>query len=150
MDNLFPENVPSLDEEQSQSDSVSFGRSWAFDFEKGEFSMDPSGRVKESGPFEAWLEWCRYAVRTKRYAYLAHTDDHGHEFQELISRNLTRGANESEIMRLVKECLLVNPRTSSVDNFSFEWEGARVYFTCTVTNARDESAVIEGGVNLND
>ncbi|MGY0692612.1 DUF2634 domain-containing protein [Virgibacillus sp. FSP13] len=151
MPNLFPEdvtddlNVEDIDE----SEIVEFGRSWKFDFEKGEFVLNPVGKVVETSPYDAWVEWCQKAMYTQRYRYLIYSDDHGQEFDELIQLDLTRDANESEIQRMVTECLMVNPRTESVGNFSFEWEKDKLYFSFDLYNVMgdrlrmDESVVVK-------
>jgi hypothetical protein len=41
---------------------------------------------------------------------------------------------------------MVDPRTAAVENFSFEWEGDTVKFTCEVSNVRGETGTIGGSV----
>lgn len=146
MPNLFP-----LDEDTStkavENDSkASFGKSWRFDFENGEFVLTSAGKVAETSDVEAWLEWCKKALITARYRYLVYSRSYGQEFDDLISRHLSRSANESEIKRIVTEALMVDPRTASVNNFAFTWEGDTVYFTCNVTNTRSETGTVNGQV----
>lgn len=91
--------------------------------------MTPTGGVAQTPGMEAWLEWCRKAVRTARYRYMAYTRDYGQEFDDLIARHLSRAGNEAEIKRMATEALMVDPRTAKVSDFSFEWRNDVVYFT---------------------
>lgn len=150
MPNLFPENLEAETEiereETEETEALPFGRSWKFDFEKGDFVMDPVGRVVEAEPIESWVEWCKKALQTERYKYLIYSDDIGQEFNDLIELGLTREANESEIERMVTECLMVDPRTERVDNFSFQWEKDKVYFSFDVYNVLGEGVRLEDSV----
>lgn len=150
MPNLFPEDTTNeLVVEDVEEIDVEFGRSWKFDFEKGEFVTDPVGRVIEADPINAWVEWCKKAIHTIRFKHLIYSDDFGQEFDELIASQLTRDANESEIRRMTTECLMVSPRTESVDNFSFEWDKDRVYFSFDIYNIRENSIRITESVVMN-
>jgi len=108
--------------------------------------LTPTGKVLEIKGVEAWLEWCNKALLTARYRFLVYSRNHGQEFEELISRHLSRAGNESEIRRMATECLMVDPRIASVGNFSFTWEQDQCYFTCEVTNILDETGTVNGSV----
>jgi hypothetical protein len=146
MPNLFPLDEDTSTETAETASKVSFGKSWRFDFENGEFVLTPAGKVTETSDVEAWLEWCKKALITARYRYLVYSRNYGQEFDDLISRHLSRSANESEIKRIATEALMVDPRTASVNNFKFTWEGDTVYFTCDATNTRSETGTINGQV----
>ncbi|WP_121615206.1 DUF2634 domain-containing protein [Virgibacillus halodenitrificans] len=147
MPNLFPAGVDeNMVQADTDSDEVKFGRSWKFDFNKGEFVTSPVGKVQEADPLEAWVEWCKKAINTARYRYLIYSEDHGQEFHDLISLHLTREANESEIQRMITECLMVNPRTARVENFIFHWEKDTVRFSFDIYNVLDENVRIEDSV----
>jgi len=145
--NLFPEEVVQAADVSVEIDAdVSFGRSWRFDYDAGEFMLTPTGKVAHADARDAWVEWCQKAMHTERYHYLAYTRSHGHEFDDLIGSKLSRPALESEIQRMVIEALLVNPRTASVGSFQFTWESDRCIFQCEVTSVRDETGSISGSV----
>ncbi|MYL45062.1 DUF2634 domain-containing protein [Virgibacillus halodenitrificans] len=147
MPNLFPTDLEEdIVQAGAEQEEPEFGRSWKFDFDKGEFVTSPVGKVEEADPLEAWVEWCKKAVNTARYRYLAYSEDHGQEFDELIALNLTREANESEIQRMVTECLMVNPRTDRVENFQFNWEKDKVYFSFDIYNTLEENIHLEDSV----
>lgn len=131
------------------SRQVQFGKSWRFDFDRGEFVLTPTGKVAEAQGASGWLEWCRKALMTARYRYLAYSRRYGQEFEDLIGRHLGCEANESEIKRMVTECLMLDPRTASISNFSFEWAGDEVYFTCEVANVLGDTTSLSGSVVIN-
>ena len=149
MPSIFPtipaEPLPSAEPKQQQ---VQFGRSVRFDFNTGEFIMTPTGKIAQSADIEAWLMWCQKALNTERYRYLVYSRSFGQEYDELIGSYLTREGNESEITRMTTECLLVDLRTASVQDFTFQWQDDRVYFTCKVLSVRGESGQINGEVKM--
>lgn len=137
------------DSEESAEESggtVTFGRSWRFDYRMGDFVMTPTGKIAEAADTDAWVEWCRKALQTERYRYMAYSRNYGQEFDDLIGSGLSRSAVESEIRRLTRETLMSDPRTAGVDDFRFRWEEDRCYYTCTITNVRDETGSITGSV----
>ncbi|GAA3410349.1 DUF2634 domain-containing protein [Paenibacillus hodogayensis] len=150
MANLFPltdgTTPPGTTGRMADGGQVKFGRSWRFDYDKGDFVTTPTGAVAPSTDAEAWLEWCKKALHTERYTYLAYSRSYGQEFDELIPRNLTRPAAESEIVRMTTEALKLDPRTSRVGGFAFQWEGERCFFQCDVSNVRGQKSRIEGSV----
>nr|BDD45990.1 hypothetical protein 7 [bacterium]BDD46358.1 hypothetical protein 4 [Pelagibacterales bacterium] len=148
MPKLFPTNEENSTNE-TQDTQVKFGRSWRFDFNKGDFVLTPTGKVAESEDVDSWLEWCHKAIQTSRYRFMAYSHNYGQEFENLIAKQLTGEGNESEIKRIVTETLMVNPRTKRVDNFTFDWDGDRVYFSCDIYNIRDESATLNESVVIN-
>ncbi|AEE95793.1 DUF2634 domain-containing protein [Mahella australiensis] len=146
MPNLFPIEEETVGEIAAEEQMQEYGRSWKFDFAKGDFVLTPAGKVMGTSGAEAWVEWCQKTIATARYRYLVYSRDYGQEFDDLISQHLTREANESEIKRITTEALMVNPLTASVDNFTFDWDHDTVYFTCEITNTRSETVLINGQV----
>lgn len=131
---------------EDAASAVAFGRSWRFDYELGDFVKAPTGKIAVATDTDAWVEWCRKALQTERYRYMAYSRDYGQEFDGLIGSGLSRSAVESEIRRLTRETLMSDPRTAGVDDFGFRWEEDRCYYTCTITNVRDETGSITGSV----
>lgn len=148
MPNLFPvKDVTPLPElNVTPANHIQFGRSWRFDFDNGDFVLTPTGKVAEIQGVDAWLEWCKKALMTARYRFLVYSRNYGQEFDDLISRHLNRAGNESEIKRIATECLMADPRTAAVDNFTFRWDGDQCFFTCKVSNVRGENGNLNGNV----
>lgn len=126
--------------------SVQFGRSWRFDYDRGDFVTTPTGKIASCSGAEAWVECCKKSLQTERYTYLAYSRNYGQEYDELIPRNLTRSSAESEIVRMTTETLKLDPRTSQVGGFTFQWEGERCFFQCDISNIRGQKSKIEGSV----
>lgn len=145
--NLFPIDDPDILEEATQDEEeVFWGRSWKFDFKTGEFVTTLTGKVVEADELEAYIQWCYGALNTPRYRHVIYSRSHGQEFDDIIGRDLTREALESEIQRIVTETLMVNPRTGSVNNFRFRWETDALYYTCDVTTVRNETFQVSESV----
>ncbi|AJA42422.1 hypothetical protein AJ85_06595 [Alkalihalobacillus alcalophilus ATCC 27647 = CGMCC 1.3604] len=142
-DNLFPVEFdsPMLETEENLNDTEP-KRTYAFDFEKGEFIKTASGRVKMISDVDAYVQWCYKALSSKRYKHLAYSTDYGQEFDDLIKSGLPQLVIESEIQRIVSETLMVNAETVSVDNFSFNWEGEKVFYECEIITTFGDVATI--------
>lgn len=151
MANLFPENGGFFWGEeaavvQADSSAVTFGRSWRFDYDQGEFVVSPTGRIAEADAREAWVQWCQKAIRTPRYRHVIYSRDYGSELENLIGSGYERAVIESEIERMASEALLTDARTSSVDGFSFAWNGDGCTFTCRVSSVQEEIEMMESEV----
>lgn len=148
--NLFPEEVEEdwANEQpgDAEGEEVTFGRSWRFDFDAGDFVITPTHKVAVADETAAWVMWCEKAIRTPRYRHLIYSRGHGEELDDLIGKGYSRAVQESEIKRMVTEALIIDPRTASVGDFTFLWRDDGCYFTCRISNVRDEEAVLEGSV----
>lgn len=145
--NLFPEETEWADVTEEPAEStVSFGRSWRFDFDAGEFVMTPTQKIAKADDTAAWVQWCQKALRTPRYRHLIYSQNHGQEFDDLIGKGYERSIIESEIQRMVTEALMVDPRTAEVGQFQFSWQSDACYYSCRIMNIREETENIEGNV----
>lgn len=151
MANLFPESMDqSWDDSGSPElldDGMTLGRSWRFDFDAGEFVMTPTRKIAQVDGMYAWVMWCQKAIRTPRYRHLIYSRQYGQELDELIGRGYSRAVQESEIQRMVTETLMVDPRTLSVDGFTFSWQEDGCRFSCQIRNVHDEQFTLEGSVS---
>jgi len=68
--------------------------------DKGEF------KIVEGN--EALKVWIYKAVKTQRYKHIIYNDDHGTEIYKYIGKSYTKKFTEAEIVRDIKEALLVN------------------------------------------
>lgn len=124
------------------SDTVNYGKTVQFDFEKHEFILSPTGRQKTVISSDAWGEWCVKALCSERYKYLIYSDNYGEEIDTLLGKSYPCKVVESEIRRMVKDCLMVDKRTASVDNFKFTWIDDGIMFSCDVKNTIGETMTI--------
>lgn len=144
MPNLFPQVETVVETaETTQDNQVQFGKSWRFDFEKGDFIQTPTGKVVPTKDLDAYREWCYKALLTPRYKHLIYSRSYGQEFEDLIRRNLNLAGNESEIKHIITEALMVDPRTAEVTNFKFTWSDNEVYVTFDAVTVRNETVQLE-------
>lgn len=147
MPSLFPQGTEQTSSSISYTTQpVKFGRGWKFDFDRGEFVAVPSGKLAPADGMEAYIEWCQKTLLTTRYTYLIYSRNYGSEFEDLIGQGFSKSVMESEIARMAKEALMVDPRTKSVQDFSFTWDEGQVFFTCQVYSVRGNSFNIQAKV----
>ena len=148
MPNLYPVfEVPELVEQQQTEPAPKYGKSWLFDFKKGDFVLDGAGRVVEADGHTAWMQWCVKTVLTQRFVHVIYSFDYGTELEEALKQP-SRKAVEAEMERAITEALLADPRTEMVKDFVFEWEGDIVKVSFTAVPVIGEPARLE--VVLND
>lgn len=149
MADLFPTvALPDPQLPDTATEETVFGRNVALNYENEEFFLSPTGRQYKLDEVNSWVEWCVKALSTPRYKHLIYSDNYGSELYTLIGQSYSHEFAESEIRRMVKECLLADDRTANVDNFQFEWIDDGVMFTCRVVNIRGESRYVGGKVVL--
>jgi hypothetical protein len=148
--NLFPDaftEAKNTDNSTISNNNKTFGNSFKFDFETGEFVLSPSGKFVRTVDYESWVEWCQKALFTPRYRFLTYDDAYGQEFESLIGQVFTRLAIESEIKRMAAECLKAHPMTDKVTNFTFTWDADMtdtIVFSCEISNVLGDTAKING------
>ena len=128
-------DVPDFVEEIEEYDTE-YRPSLKWDLEKGDFVRDGANKVPMSDGLDAYKVWCVKAVQTERYSCLAYSDDIGSEMEDATQEE-DHSAVELAIARTIEETLMVNPRTLSVEDFEFSWDGSEVHVSFTV-NAIDE------------
>lgn len=143
MPNLYPVfDMPQMVEQQQTEPAPKYGKSWLFDFEKGDYVLDGAGRLVEADGQTAWAQWCVFAVLTQRFAHVIYSFDYGAEIDAAL-RQPSRKAVESELERVITEALLVDPRTQTVRDFSFAWEGDQVKVSFTAVPVIGQSKQVE-------
>jgi hypothetical protein len=87
---------------------------WGVSFETGK----PTGALVRGA--EAVKVWAWYALQIPRYRYAMYTWDYGTETEELIGSTASPEYINSEVKRMVEECLLVNPFITGIEDFKGE------------------------------
>ena len=118
-------------------------KEWAWDFENDRFLRNSNGEMILLEGNEALKVWIYHTMKAERWAYLAYSDSYGVEMQQFIGHVLTVGERRSELRRVIKEALMVNPYIRSVDRIDFE-EGERG----RVLNINVELTTIYGTVTI--
>lgn len=138
MPSLFPDG--SLEEITLKEDTpIELKRTYAINFETGEFVKNPDGSIKLLNEFDSYIQWCQKALMTLRYKYVAYSDLYG---KDIISSNLDKKAMELEIKRVTREALMVHPFTQDVNSFSFDWRNGEVFYTYEVTTADNQTKTL--------
>ncbi|MDE7425090.1 MAG: DUF2634 domain-containing protein [Lachnospiraceae bacterium] len=140
MDNkLFPEydlDEEEADEESGEEFDTEYKRSMKWNPELGDFVRDSSNRIVECDGYEAYAIWCYKMVQTVRDAHTSYIEEiTGNDLgvdMDGIEQEDDRETVESMLQRGYTDALMVNPRTESVSNFSFNWEGDEVNCTFQV------------------
>lgn len=141
-ENLFPTaDIPVFTPESDNYDTT-YRPSIQWDLSTGDFVRTPANKIPLSSGTEAYKVWCVKAVYTERYTCLAYSDEMGTEMDDAISYN-DENAVELAIQRTIQEALMMNPRTVSVENFEFTWNGGCVRVRFTVNSVEEEPFTVD-------
>ncbi len=89
----------------------------------------------------AVLVWAWKALHTQRFRHEIYSWDYGCELEALVGRPFTEELKRSEAVRYVRECLMVNPYISEVNQINVDFRDERLTITCKLKT-------IYGEVNL--
>lgn len=149
MTDLYPTFDVVEIKEQLEEEDTGYKESAYFDFEKGDFVLDETGKIVEAAGSDAWIQWCLKAVYTQRSALMCYTDGYGTEMEQVFAET-SKKAQESMLERTITEALLADPyqRTVYVRDFIFEWneDGLSVTFTVVGSENQEEqvTATLQG------
>ena len=115
----------------TQPDQEHYRPSVYFDFTTGDFLRDGANRMIEADGREAYMQWCMKIIATERDAFLAYSTRIGTEM-EYAAAQPDHASVEASVERTIIEALMVNPKTESVSDFVFTWEGSSLYGTFAV------------------
>lgn len=119
---LFPVvDVPKFVSEKRNYDT-SYRRSVKWDTVAGDFVRDGANRMIECSGTEAFAIWCFKVAQTERYRCLAYPNEIGVEMERAMNNDDEKTV-ESMVRRTITDALMVNPRTESVRDFEFTWNG---------------------------
>jgi hypothetical protein len=135
---MFPEivNIEDIPILEDQLTPQPPGKTYLFDFEKGDFVRKDGKLVKVEG-VEALKVWIEKNIRTEIDKYKVYEGSvYGVGIWELVGQNLPQPFVESEIERELIESLSLHPEIESLTDFEFVREKSRliIKFTVNVTN----------------
>jgi hypothetical protein len=81
---------------------------------------------------EAVLVWAWKALHTSRYRHEVYTWDYGCEVESLIGQPFTEELKQSEAARYIRECLLVNPYITGVNDIEVTFDEDVLNISCTI------------------
>ncbi|RKD26678.1 hypothetical protein BEP19_15840 [Ammoniphilus oxalaticus] len=119
------------------------GKSFLFDFTKGEFVLR-NGKMVEVEGLDALKVWIEKCMRTERYRFRVYEGvEYGVTLEDLIGSNLPRAFVEAEIKREVTESLIQHPYIDDIQDWRFERDGKwmRVQFRVITPDGAFEQEV---------
>ncbi|WP_244833366.1 DUF2634 domain-containing protein [Clostridium sp. BJN0001] len=102
--------------------SVSSGKSFLFDFQKGEFATDDKGNLIETNGIESLKMWIEKVLKTDVNSFDIYKDtNYGIEsLLDLVTSDFPMAFKKAEIKKIVTTALLKNSDIRFIENFKFE------------------------------
>lgn len=129
---LFPAYIEDEEIMEELADDLATPREFGIDFATGQLT----GIVVEG--IEAIKVWIYIALQVARYRYFICSWQYGSEIEDLYGKGYSAEHLESEISRMIKECLLVNDYIEQVEVTNATYRLGRLSATVTVTTIYDE------------
>lgn len=141
---IFPEDNVIFDDVINdmtmEAEELAILKEYAWDFDLDDFILE-DGKFKVVEGLEAIKIWIYKTLRTERYRYMVYSWDYGHEFDNLVGKNLSKEVMESEAKRLLDECLSVNPYILGISSLIAKMEKDIVNINATVNTIYGEVKV---------
>lgn len=132
---MFPEitelELPKTTQEIEQRQGI--GRSFLFDFKKGDFILE-NGKPVEIDGVKAIQVWIEKILRTQKFKWKIYEDtSYGTTIEDLIvGHGYPMSFLESELKREITEGLLKHPKIESLSEWKFLREKDKLYVIFTV------------------
>ena len=121
---MFPMIQPTADE-TGEAQTLPLAQEVAWDYENDVPIYRQGEPVIVTGK-EAVKVWIWNAIHTERYRYEIYSWAYGSEFHSLIGQAYTPNLKTAEAPRYLRECLLINPYITAVNNITVEFADARL------------------------
>lgn len=140
---IFPQEEVNIEEIKSNVLSNNIGKSFLFDFKKGDFILK-DGKLVVVDDIEALKVWIEKTLRTEKFKFKIYEKEnsrleYGITLQDLIvGHNYPKEFVESEIKREVTEALLKHPLIEGLDQWKIEKNNPilKVGFTVILMDGR--------------
>lgn len=119
MTQLFP--MVQAGEREAEETILPLYRECAYDFTTGRPILELGSPKIVTGK-EAVKVWAWKACKTARAKFEIYSWEYGGEFEELIGRAYTEDIKQSEAQRYVRECLLINPYITAVEDIEVDFD----------------------------
>lgn len=109
-----------------------------------EYEFDPktgklTGRIIEGT--DAIVVWAILTLRSERYKHPIYSWDYGEEFSEMLGYSYEPDLLQSEVERMVEECLLVNEHILSINNLNVEQVNDRLLISFSMETDQGDAEV---------
>lgn len=108
---------------QEADEDINTLREYEIDFATGQLT----GRIAEGS--EAIAMWAWLALQTDRDKYFAYSEDYGSELRTLIGTNHSEEYLESEIKRMLTECLTLHEYITGIDELKIVREKDNIHIS---------------------
>ena len=137
---LFPMIQPEAEAAASESEDFPMYREVAWDYKKN-IPIYKNGRPVIAEGSEAVKVWAWKALQTVRYRYEIYSWGYGNEAESLIGQPYSQELKESEAVRYVRECLMVNPYITGVTDTSINFSGDVLSISANIATIYGEATV---------
>lgn len=132
---IFPEDIRENTEEINETlhkEELKLYKEYAIDFNTGQFLYDDIGKNIIVEKNEAIKIWIWKALQTTRNRYLIYSNNYGHDFETIIGKGYNKDLINSELERLIEECLLSNPYITEILEINTDFKGSKLYINVIV------------------
>ncbi len=110
---------------ENTSKATKLGKSFLFDFKKGDFILK-DGRLVKTDDIEALKVWIEKVLRTEKFRFEIYKDvEYGVTIEDLIGQTLPRQFVESELKREIREAIIKHPAVQDISNLATEQDGSK-------------------------
>lgn len=109
---MFPFEQEEVTEEEETIEY--YPREYDIDFSTGKLT----GKIVEGS--KAIAIWVFFAMQIDRYKFYTYSWDYGNELKNLIGKNYSKEYINSEIERMIKDCVEENPYVNGIQNLKIE------------------------------
>ena len=138
---IFPEDTIENEEEINEilhKEQLKLYKEYAIDFNTGQFVYDDPGENIIVEKNEAIKIWIWKALQTSRNRYLIYSSNYGHDFETIIGKGYNKNLINSELERLIEECLLSNPYIIEIVQIRTNFYGSNLHIDVTVKTVYGE------------
>ena len=129
---LFPAYIEDEEIEEELTEELETPREFGVDFTTGQLT----GIIVEG--VEAIKVWIYFALQIARYRYFICSWEYGNEIEDLYGKGYSAEHLESEISRMIEECLLENEYIERVVVENTEYKLGKLKAKVTVTTIYEE------------
>lgn len=90
---------------------------------------------------EAVKTWCYKTLQVNRYKLEMYSWNYGVEFENLIGRHYSKQLVTSELIRYVKEALMINPYIEGVNDIKIDFNEGYLTVSCVINTVYGDTEV---------
>ena len=102
--------------EEEEDEEEYYPREYEIDFQSGKMT----GKIVEGA--KALAMWAFLALKVDRYVFYTYSWDYGSELKELVGHTYSNEYENSEIARMITECVTVNPYIIGIEDLEISRE----------------------------